>query len=99
MLAKVNIKNVYQDNRHLVRMRRNYNLFIDTALPFRLHEIYSPNFYSSFECLKSGFIELRCYMESALHLLFSDDWGGQEVGMFRQFQTDPSNPQIIWECY
>jgi len=38
-------------------------------------------------------------MESALHLLFSDDWGGQQVGMCRQFQIDPSNLQIIWECY
>lgn len=98
MLAKVNIKNVYQENRHLVRMRRNYNLFIDTALPFGLRS--TPQIFTSVSnTLRVGFIELRCYMESALHFQFSDDWGGQQVGMCRQFQTDPSNLQIIWECY
>lgn len=54
MLAKVNIKNVYQDNRHLVRMRWNYNLSIDTALPFGLRS--TPQIFTAcFECLKSGF--------------------------------------------
>lgn len=98
MLTKVNIKNLYQDNHHLVRIRWNYNLFIDTVLPFRLRS--TPKIFKAIlNALRVGFIELSCYMESALHLQFSDDWGGQQVGMHRQFQTDPSNRQIIWECY